>query len=103
MIAVHLLKWVYWNQDVLGKDMVLQYFRDIDGREVDFVITEDKKPIVCIECKVKDENPSKHLVYFIKKFPSCKAWQVTLDGNKNVTTKEGIRIAPAEIFLATLI
>lgn len=103
MVAVHLLKWVFWNQDVLGKDMALQYFRDIDGREVDFVITEDKDPIMCIECKVKDEKPSKPLQYFFRKFPSCKAWQVTLEGNKNSTTKEGIRIAPAEVFLSTLV
>jgi hypothetical protein len=103
MVAVHLLKWVLWNQDGLGRDMSIQYFRDIDGREVDFVIVEDNKPMVCVECKVKDENPSKHLLYFLEKFPSCKAWQVTLDGTKNVTTKEGIRIAPAIQFLTTLV
>jgi uncharacterized protein len=103
MVAVHLLKWVLWNQDVMGKDMSIQYFRDIDGREVDFIITEDTKPIVCIECKLKDEDPSKHLLYFIQKFPFCKAWQITMDGTKNVTTKEGIRIAPALEYLTTLV
>ena len=103
MIAVHLLKWICWQQDVLGIDTELRYFRDIDGREVDFVVIQDGKPNICIECKTKDDSPSKHMHYFLNKFPECKGWQLTLEGSKNVTSKEGIRIAPAEIFLKDLI
>jgi predicted AAA+ superfamily ATPase len=103
MVAVHLLKWVYWQQDVLGLDIELRYFRDIDGREVDFVIVKDGNPTLCIECKIKDESISKAMLYFLNKFPVCSSWQITLDGSKNVTTKEGIRIAPAEVFLGDLV
>ncbi|MGA1838999.1 MAG: hypothetical protein ACMUIU_00085 [bacterium] len=38
---MHLLKWVHYEQDTKGRDLELRYFRDIDGREVDFVITEN--------------------------------------------------------------
>ena len=102
MVAVHLLKWVCWQQDVLGKDIELRYFRDIDKREVDFVVVEDGKPLFCVECKLKDDSISKPMLYFLSKFPECKGWQISLAGTKNVTNKEGIRIAPAEIFLGEL-
>ena len=103
MIALHLLKWVYWKQDTEGKDIELRYFRDIDGREVDFLITEDQMPVLCVECKVKEDIPTKAMHYFLNKFPNCKAWHITLEGDKNVTTKEGVHIAPAEVFLSGLI
>ncbi|MFO7735297.1 MAG: DUF4143 domain-containing protein [bacterium] len=102
MVAVHLLKWVCWQQDVLGKDIELRYFRDIDKREVDFVVVEDGNPLFCVECKLKDDSISKPMLYFLSKFPECKGWQISLAGTKNVTTKEGIRIAPAEVFLGEL-
>jgi predicted AAA+ superfamily ATPase len=38
LVAIHLLKWVHFQQDALGRDVELRYFRDTDGREVDFVI-----------------------------------------------------------------
>ncbi len=34
------LKWVHFQQDSLGLDFELRYFRDTDGREVDFVVVE---------------------------------------------------------------
>jgi len=33
------IKWVHYEQDTKGRDTELRCFRDIDGREVDFVIT----------------------------------------------------------------
>ena len=103
MVAVHLLKWICWQQDVFGRDIELRYFRDIDGREVDFVAVENDKPLFCVECKLKESSVSKGLLYFRNKFPDCKAWQIHLRGKKNVTTKEGIRIAPALEFLKELV
>jgi hypothetical protein len=34
----HLLKWVHFQIDTRGRELELRYFRDIDGREVDFVV-----------------------------------------------------------------
>ena len=39
-MASHLLKWVHFEQDARGRDLELRYFRDTDGREVDFVVVE---------------------------------------------------------------
>ena len=45
LVAFHLLKWVFFLQDTEGRDVELRYFRDVDKREVDFVILEDNKPL----------------------------------------------------------
>src|SRR5258708_15254993 len=45
LVAIHLRKWVDYETDRRGRDLELRYFRDVDGREVDFVVTENRKPI----------------------------------------------------------
>lgn len=103
LVAVHLLKWVNYQQDYDGRDLELRYFRDVDGREVDFVVTERRKPILAVECKVSEEALSPHLRYFKARFPDCESWQIALSGAKDYVTPEGIRVAPALSWLASLV
>jgi predicted AAA+ superfamily ATPase len=103
MAASHLLKWVHFEQDTKGRELDLCYFRDIDGREVDFVITEDRRPLMMIECKWADDEVSKHLRYLKNKFSNAQAWQIHMAGNKDYETKEGIRVAPAWTLLKDLV
>ena len=103
MVAVHLLKWVHFEEDTKARDLALRYYRDIDGREVDFVVTENDIPILAVECKWADIDVSKGLKYFKRHFPECVCWQITMNGEKDFLSKEGIRVSTALKFLATLI
>lgn len=51
-VACHILKWMHWNYDTKGEDWDLRYFRDVTGKEVDFVLTNRQKPILFVECKL---------------------------------------------------
>ena len=103
LVAGHLLKWVHHRQDTLGLDLELRYFRDTDGREVDFVVTDRRKPVLCVECKWSDASLDKSLRYFKVRFPDCDAWQVSATGTKDYVTPEGIRVAPALKLLERLV
>jgi predicted AAA+ superfamily ATPase len=103
LVAAALLKWVDFQQDTLGKDIELRYFRDVDGREVDFVIVEAKKPLYLIECKWDDAALSSGLQYLKTRFPDCQAWQISAVGVKNYVGHLGIRVCPAVEFLKDLI
>ena len=64
MIAFHLYKAVtLWKSFGYG-NFGLSYIRDKDGREVDFLVTKDDKPVFMAETKFSDENISKNLVAF---------------------------------------
>lgn len=95
LVAAHLLKWVHWQQDSRGRDLDLRYFRDIDGREVDLVVVEGRRPILMVECKWADAEPDRGLKYLRARFPGCEAWQVSATGRKDFVTPDGIRVAPA--------
>lgn len=103
LVGVHLLKWVSFQQDSEGRELELRYFRDVDGREVDFVVTENRKPLLAVECKLADEPANKGLSYFKHKFPACECIQVAASGTRDSMTAEGIRFTPALKFLGTLV
>ena len=103
LVACALLKWVHFQQDTLGEDIELSYFRDVDGREVDFVVVRDGKPFWLIECKWSDTNVSPGLKYLKERFPDTVAWQISMEGKKDFVTEQGIRVCPATIFLKDLI
>jgi len=103
LVAAHLLKWVHYRQDTEGLDLELRYFRDSEGREVDFIVVENQSPILMVECKLSDAKIDRSLRYLKKRFPDCSAWQVSAAGRKDVQTPEGVRICPAVTFLENLV
>jgi predicted AAA+ superfamily ATPase len=103
LLASHLLKWVHFEQDTRGRDLDLRYFRDTDGREVDLVVVERRRPILIVEAKWGDEPIDRGLRYLKSKFPSAEAWQVSATGGKDYGSPEGVRVAPAPVLLARLV
>ena len=79
--------------------MELRYFRDVDRREVDFVILKDGRPTHFIECKkaVREINPA--LRYLKRRFPDVQATQISLDKDLDLVTKDDIHLCSAHTFL----
>jgi predicted AAA+ superfamily ATPase len=103
LVASHLLKWVHHEFDTDGRDLELRYFRDVDGREVDFVVVERRKPILMVEAKLLVGPVSPSLRYLKQRFPRCDAYQVHLRGDRESVTGEQIHLWSASRFLATLV
>lgn len=103
MVACHLLKWCHLNQDYEGRNIELRYFRDVDKREVDFVLLENNKPQQFIECKLRQRDINPALRYLKKRFPSVYTVQISLFGEADYVNKDGIHICPAEKYLLNLI
>ncbi|MBC7625598.1 MAG: ATP-binding protein [Aeromicrobium sp.] len=102
LVAFHLLKECHYLEDTEGRDMELRFFRDVEGREVDFVQLEDKKPIRFVECKLSDTTISPALLYLRRKFPQVPALQVIAKSNVDRIGQEGVRLVSADRFLAEL-
>jgi len=57
-------------------DPHLNYIRDKEKREVDFVLSEKGRPFCLIECKAGEETLSPNLIYFQKTLSLPVAIQV---------------------------
>jgi hypothetical protein len=86
-----------------GRDLDLKYFRDVDGREVDFVVTERSKAILLVGCKWTDADVGKGLRYLKRRFPAAEAVPIAATGTKDYETDTGIRVRPAVGFLRSLV
>jgi hypothetical protein len=102
LIAFHLLKECHYLEDVSGEDAELRFFRDIEGREVDFVQLRSGKPVRFVECKLADTAISPALLYLKRKFPAVEALQVVATPGIDRIAREGIRLLSAKRFLAGL-
>jgi predicted AAA+ superfamily ATPase len=96
-VASHLLKYCHFEQDSKGYRMELQFIRDTDKREIDFVVLRDKKPIFAVECKAGEKSLSPHIPYFRDRTSIPKFYQVHL-GKTSRQVDEKIAILPFEVF-----
>jgi predicted AAA+ superfamily ATPase len=102
MIASHLLKLTHFLYDAWGYKAELYFLRDIDGREVDFLVTVDRKPWFAVEVKLSDESVSKNLLYFKEKLSIPFAYQISMDTKDDVSVS-GVRKMSVAKFLGGLV
>ncbi len=79
LIASHLLKWCHFTQDWGYPPLELYFIRDKEKREVDFLITQNKKPWILIEAKLTDSNIPSSLSYFSEKLKVPQTFLVVRD------------------------
>lgn len=102
MVASHLLKYVHYLSDVEGYRAELFYLRDVEKREVDFLVTINKKPWFCVEAKLSKEEFNRSIEYFSKKLDIPFSYQV-IKGEDIDIMKGDIRVISATKFLTGLI
>jgi predicted AAA+ superfamily ATPase len=101
-IAVQLKRavsaWTEWGKG----NYQLMYVRTKDGREVDFVITENNKPYLLIECKKTDKSLSSNLNFFKERITVPLAFQVIDSPGYLKQAGKGTFIIGLDRFLQTL-
>lgn len=91
-VASHLFKYCHYVQETTGHKMELRYVRDIDGRELDFIVLKDKKPIFAVEAKKSQSQIEPSLRYFQKRLKIPNFYQVHM--GKEDYFNDGIRVLP---------
>lgn len=97
LVASHLLKYCHYREDTEGTKMELRFLRDTDGREIDFVVLEKKKPLFAVECKSGEKKISPHLKYFQERTGIPKFYQVHR-GQKEFSVSDTIHVLNFESF-----
>lgn len=98
MVASHLMKYCHFIEDTQGFEMDLRFIRDIDKREIDFIVLKDKKPMLSVECKTGEKSPSSFAAYFRERLPKHRMYQVHLGERDFGDAESGIRVLPFSRF-----
>jgi hypothetical protein len=100
LVALHLAKLVdAWNDRGYG-DFAVWYVRDKERREVDFLVTDRRRPYVLLETRLADERLSPALRYFRERLRPRHAVQLVRRGVPR--TVDGMLILPAARLLSRM-
>lgn len=102
MVASHLLKSVNAWTDLGYGEYDLLYWRNKEKQEVDFVITNKRKPVVIFECKLSDDSISDPLVKLSENLGGVPAIQLVETGSVDYRINNA-RVINAANFLAELL
>lgn len=102
LVASHLLKTCHFLHQGYGYKVELYYLRDLEGREIDFLITSNQTPWFAVEVKQETTEISSSLFYFKKKLKIPYLYQVTTKKDIDYYQKE-VRVISLDKFLTGLI
>ncbi len=85
LVACSLLKRNHFLEDTRGEHLVLNYIRDKQKREVDFLTIRDRKPEWLVEVKLSDTQPSSSLLGFSEYFKNAQLIQLVKNTNHSKT------------------
>ncbi len=104
LVASHLLKFVHYLYDSYGLNAKLMYLRDIQKREVDFVVVIENRPVMAIEVKMKKQKISTPLKYFAGKLQIPHVFQIIMEESvDHLDPNNNIRVMSADKFLTALV
>jgi len=101
MVASHLLKWCHFSQDWGYPALDLHFVRDKDKREVDFLVTREKKPWLLIEAKRSAESPGPALHHFADRLGVKNKFLIVADATRPAMAGD-VHVLDAPTFLASL-
>lgn len=102
-VAGQLLSACNYVEDTQGHAMELRYLRDVERREVDFVVIRDRRPLFAVECKSADAPISPHLAYFAQRTAIPAFYQVHLGKADYEHQSLPIRVLPFTAFAAEIL
>ncbi len=93
-IASHLLKYCHFMEDSEGHMMELRYLLDVKGREIDFVVLKDRKPLFGVEVKSSNREISNSIKYFSARSKIPIFYQVHLESDDYFKPEYRCRVLP---------
>lgn len=99
-VATCLLKHVYAKKDYVAENFALHYLRTKDDEEVDFALIKDNEIQEIIEVKFRDDDISKALLSFQRKY-NFQAIQLVKE-LKRERNEKNIKIVKADHYLSGL-
>ncbi len=101
LVACSLLKYAQFRKDTVGENWEIFYLRDKESREVNFVVTFNRRVHWLIEVKASDHSPSTSLRYYTEKLRPYDSLQLVLNVDR-AQEKLGIKILPLGKWLEEL-
>lgn len=102
LVACTLIKELNFIEDTQGYSLTLHYLRTKDGNEIDFLIVCDGRPVLAIEVKTSDDQPSKNFNLFRNFIGDVPCVQLVLNLKREFDTQDGVQVRNLVDYLGRL-
>lgn len=102
LVALALYKEILYRKDVEGENYSLNYLRNTNKNEVDFLICKDKKPLMMIEAKLSENNLTNSFDTFASQLGDIPRIMVVKELHKPYRMSNGVQVVRAADWLAKL-
>jgi uncharacterized protein len=102
LAACALWKTIHFRVDCYGEDVALYYLKNKAGKEIDFLVTRDKKPRTMIEVKWGTDTLSQAFPIFTKHYPDTRRIQIVKELRREKTFPDGSEIRSAHRWLSRM-
>ncbi len=102
LVALSLKKEIEYQTDFFGKNHRLYFAKLKDQKEIDFLITNDKKVTSLIEVKLSNVSVSENFKHFDKFFKDVNKIQLVKNMSRSFSNKESVLVTPALDYLENL-
>lgn len=103
LVASHLLKYCHYIEDTQGDEMNLCFLRNIEKKEIDFIVTKNNNILFAVECKSGDKDISPNIKYFSKKTSIPIFYQLHLGNSDYENLEYRTRVMPFNKFALELL
>ena len=102
LVACALLKEMHFREDCLGEKWNLYFLKNKDGREIDFLLTNNEKPALMLEVKWGDAERSPNFSFFEKYLAGTKKIQIVKELKREKTYPDALEIRIAHNWLSEM-
>jgi hypothetical protein len=105
LVASQLLKYCHFHEDTRGERFELRYLRDVELREIDFVVLSEGKPLFAVECKSGARAVSPATRYLRERMKIPRVYQVHCDADSQAdfgSERDDVRVLPWGTFCQEL-
>ncbi len=92
LVACSLLKELQWIEDIHGINTSLHFLRTKEGKEIDFAVCVNKKPILLLEVKWADDTPTPAFHHFKPYMPEARQIQIVKELDREKTYPSGVEV-----------
>lgn len=104
LVALHLLKACHYWTDAAFGFYDLHFLRTKEKKEIDFVVSKNKKPWMLVECKSNSTDVQPTLLKFAEHFQTEHNYQlVRKPGYDRYVRQANVRVLDSELFFSGLV
>ena len=102
MVASQLLKFCNFMEDWEGYQMELRYIRNRAGKEIDFLVLKQDRPLFAVECKLRKSSLDPAIRFFKDRLPEIPMFYQVHMASDDYLADDKIRVLPFSTFCREL-